>query len=209
MTSISWVKEAGLPGDADHNPDGCVADTAPGAAFGRSSGGDREVFARVVTDHQQGVARLASRLLGWDPEIDDIVQDVFAKAWERRHQLKDKEKIRSWLASITVNTARNRLRRRKLWRTLIRAVGSTQGTNEHEKDSASETLERDETGQLVRDAVNALPQRDKEVLVLRYLEHMTAADIAESLGLQVNAVEVRLHRARQRLAERLPKELKP
>ena len=53
--------------------------------------------------------------------------------------------------------------------------------------------------QQVRDAVAALPPRDREVIVLFYLEDLPVAQIAQLLGVKNNAIEVRLHRARQRL----------
>ena len=55
----------------------------------------------------------------------------------------------------------------------------------------------------MRQAVEALPPRDREVVVLRYFEGLGASDIGSVVGLSTNAVDVRLHRARARLAERL------
>ena len=61
----------------------------------------------------------------------------------------------------------------------------------------------DETSAKVRSAVQALGAKDREVIVLYYLEELPAAEIAELLGLSANAVDVRLHRARARLKEKL------
>jgi RNA polymerase sigma factor (sigma-70 family) len=197
MTSIPWTKGAGLSGDVNHS------------LIERAFGGDPQAFAQVVVIHRAYVTRLAHRLLGWDPEVEDVVQDVFARAWERRQQLREAERLRSWLAAITVNAARSHLRRRRLWRTLLNHVSSMRQAEPHNGVGVGESLEREETSRLVRKIVNTLTQRDKEVLVLRYLEHMTVDEVATALNLRVNAVEVRLHRARKRLAERLPQELKP
>jgi RNA polymerase sigma-70 factor (ECF subfamily) len=60
-------------------------------------------------------------------------------------------------------------------------------------------LEADERVHAVRDAVSRLPGKDREVIVLHYLEGMRPADIADVLGASTNAVEVRLHRARAKL----------
>jgi RNA polymerase sigma-70 factor, ECF subfamily len=197
VTSIPWTKEAGLPGDVNHS------------LIERAFGGDQKAFAQVVEIHQPYVTRLAHRLLGWDPEVEDVVQDVFTRAWERRRQLRQADKLRSWLAAITVNAARSRLRRRMLWRAMLTHVRSTSQAESCKGTVVGGSLEREETDRLVRETVSALPQRDKEVLVLRYLEHMTVDEVATAMGLRVNAVEVRLHRARRRLAQRLPRELKP
>lgn len=197
MSSIPWSKGAGLSGDADHS------------LIERALGGDPKAFGRMVEVHGPYVARLAQRLLGWDPEVEDVVQDVFARAWQKRGQLREPDKLSGWLAAITVNTARSRLRRRKIQRAFLLNMGRVRQAEPYEEAEAGESLEREEVGRQVREAVNALPQRDKEVLVLRYLEHMTVGEVAEALGLRVNAVEVRLHRARKRLADHLPKGLRP
>jgi RNA polymerase sigma-70 factor (ECF subfamily) len=62
---------------------------------------------------------------------------------------------------------------------------------------------RREQAEEVRRAVAALPQKSREVVVLYYLEEMTAAEVAEALNLRQNTVEVRLSRARKQLAETL------
>ena len=61
----------------------------------------------------------------------------------------------------------------------------------------------EETSQQVRNAVAALPPRDREVIVLFYLEELPVAQVAQLLGAKPNAIEVRLHRARQRLKTQL------
>jgi RNA polymerase sigma-70 factor (ECF subfamily) len=89
------------------------------------------------------------------------------------------------------------LRRRKSWRRWIGFQRERQGS-----PSPSDAI-RDETSQRVRDAVGQLKQDDREVIVLFYLEDQSIRQIAEMLGKTGNAVEVRLHRARQRLANML------
>jgi len=197
VTSIPVTKGPGLSGDVDHS------------LIERAQGGDHEAFARVVAMHQRYVAGVTLRLMGWDSEIDDVVQDVFATAWQRRAQLREPERFRAWLTSITLNTARHRLRRRKVRRALLLNVGQARPAEVREESPTGQSLERLETGRQVREAVNRLRQRDKEVLVLHYLESMPIDEVAGVLGLRINTVEVRLHRARQRLADHLPKELRP
>lgn len=194
LTSIPWSKGAGLSGETEHS----LAE--------RAAAGDRQAFAHIVRVHQAYISRLAHRLLGWDPEVEDVVQDVFARAWQHRRQLRASDKLRGWLASITVNTARDRLRKRKLRRAWL----MTFNHRPHESpDRPDHEMQREELGRRVREAVNALPQRDKEVLVLYYLEHMPVSEVAGTIGISTAAVTGRLHRARQRLAQRLPGELTP
>lgn len=60
------------------------------------------------------VARIGYRLLGRDDEVDDLIQDVFVVAFKQREQLRDPKAVKGWLATITVRTARRKLRMRKL-----------------------------------------------------------------------------------------------
>ncbi|MEZ6191549.1 MAG: sigma-70 family RNA polymerase sigma factor [Phycisphaerales bacterium] len=196
MTSIPWTKGAGLRRDEDHS------------LVERALDGDPRAFAQLVAVHRDYVTRLAHRLLGWDPDIEDVVQEVFIRVWQRRGQVREPTKFRGWLAAVTVNAARSRLRHKRVRRVLLLNFGQTASAAVCDERIVGEMIERDETGRQVREAVNALPQRDKEVLVLRYLEQMTVEEVAGALGLRANAVEVRLHRARKRLADRLPKELR-
>lgn len=72
-----------------------------------------------------------------------------------------------------------------------------------EASAGPDSAVRREQADEVRQAVEALPQKSREVVVLYYLEEMTAAQVAEALNLQQNTVEVRLSRARKQLAEKL------
>ena len=71
----------------------------------------------------------------------------------------------------------------------------------------SSEVERDETSRKVREAVTKLPVRDREVIVLYYLEEWPVARIGEALGVKVGAIDVRLHRAREKLRSLLEKEV--
>jgi RNA polymerase sigma-70 factor (ECF subfamily) len=154
-------------------------------------------FDRLVAEHQQRVTRLVYRLLGWRGEVEDIVQDVFLAAFKRRETFRDESSQWTWLAAIAINRCRT-YRRRKLleFRWLKRA----------RPNSAVErnpNLERDETAQRVRQAVAALPDRDREVIVLYYLEDWSVADISRATGISAGTIDVRLHRAREKLRKSL------
>jgi RNA polymerase sigma-70 factor (ECF subfamily) len=158
-------------------------------------------FDQIVARHQAEVARLAYRLLGWrDREaVDDVVQEVFLVALTRLKNFRGDSSLATWLMGITVNQCRAHRRRSTLRLTWLRQRWT--GTSATEQPPAAN--DGDETSRQVRDAVAALPSRDREVIVLFYLEDFSVAQIAQLLGLKNNAVEVRLHRARQRLRTKL------
>ncbi|MBN1505654.1 MAG: RNA polymerase sigma factor [Sedimentisphaerales bacterium] len=161
--------------------------------------GDGSAFDRIVERHSAEVAALANRLLGWPGDVDDVVQDVFVAAYVHLKRFRGQCQLRTWLFTITVNKCRSyRLRRR------LRAVRASGFEPARDQEQGAERSAMDEeTFARVRRAVQALPRKYREVIVLRYLQGLEPAEIGGLLGVRVNAVQVRLNRARKRLKERL------
>jgi len=162
--------------------------------------GDDSAFDRIVERHSAGVAALANRLLGWPGDVDDVVQDVFVAAFVNLKRFRGECRLRTWLYTITVNKCRSyRLRRRRLRAVQVGdlepAADENQGAERPAMDA--EAFDR------VRRAVQALPRRYREVVVLRYLQGLEPGEIGQLLGVKVNAIQVRLNRARARLKEDL------
>ena len=154
-------------------------------------------FDAIVARHQPQVARLAHRLLGWRDRaaVEDVTQEVFLVALTRLKDFRGDSTMSTWLAGITINQCRAHRRR-----SVLRLKWLRETWNRHD---ANQPPDPQETSQRVRDAVAQLPPRDREVIVLFYLEDFSVAQIAVLLGVKNNAIEVRLHRARQRLKTQL------
>lgn len=173
------------------------------ALAGRFAAGEAAAFDEVVARYQHRVTRLANRLLGWGDardahDVDDAVQDVFLAALTNARRCRGGANgMWPWLATITVNTCRSIRRRAWVRLRFVRDLLARPGLES--AAAADDGLEADERLQAVRDAVSRLPGKDREVIVLHYLEGMRPVDIAEVLGASPNAVEVRLHRARAKL----------
>jgi RNA polymerase sigma factor (sigma-70 family) len=159
--------------------------------------GRADALERMVARHQDRVARLVYRLLGWRGDVDDVVQDVFLAALKRLGTFRDESSEWTWLAAIAINRCRT-LRRRQLlefrWLKLVRPDSTATNPS---------NLQRDETAERVRSAVAALPARDREVIVLYYLEDWSVEENGRSTGSSPAAIDVRLHRARQKLRKML------
>ena len=132
----------------------------------------------------------------WDAErAKDLAQEAFVRAL--RHEPK---RPRAWLFQVAANLARDEARmvlRRKKHLVLLR--GETQSREEAVKDPAEEMDERERWGK-VRDALDALSEKDREALLL-WDAGQSYTEIANQLGLAVGAVGTTLARARRRLAE--------
>jgi RNA polymerase sigma-70 factor (ECF subfamily) len=163
--------------------------------------GERAALEQLVAEHHARVARLVSRLAGWTRDTDDLVQEVFVKAFTGARHFRGESRVSTWLTSIAVNVCRGhhrtRLLRATFWKKWFgRRVDPVQA-------DASESAEQRERVRRVTEAVRRLKSMYREVVVLHYLEGLSSEDIGRVLGLTRNTVEVRLHRARQMLRETL------
>lgn len=162
--------------------------------------GDSAAFDELVGRHQERVAALAHRLLGWSGDVDDVVQEVFLAVLKGLPRFGGRSRLTTWLTAVTVNACRSHQRRRASW---LRRLTGLQRTQPPEAWNVAPQRNEFTEGDEVRRAVQSLPAKYREVVVLRYLEGMTARDTSEVLGVPVNTVEVRLSRARQKLRTQL------
>jgi len=156
--------------------------------------GDGAAFDRIVAIYSPRVAGLAFRLLGWSGDLDDVVQDAFLAVFEQAKKFRGGSSLWTWITGITLNRCRVHWRRRRLRRLLMLRPVMTESAR-----AADGKAIEDETSLAVRAAVAELPSRLREVVVLYYLEELPVAEISAAVGASVGAVEVRLHRARQKL----------
>ena len=150
--------------------------------------GDRDAFARLYNDYVRMVHAI---LLGRIPrrDVDDLVQDVFVSAYTRLAELREPAAFGGWLATIARNRATDYLRHTR------------------EQDELPEEIPggdpiEDET-LMVLDAITKLPDAYRETLLMRLVEGMTGAEIAERSGLTPASVRVNLHRGMKLLREKL------
>jgi RNA polymerase sigma-70 factor (ECF subfamily) len=156
--------------------------------------GDTQVFDQIVERHFEPIGRLVARLMAWRGDVQDIVQETFLVAFERLGEFEGRSQLRTWLSSIALRLARRALTRRRF------LFWATESEIAIEPDCPIESRERADK---VRVAVSELSDSLREVVVLHYLEGATIDETADLLGLRVNTVEVRLHRARKLLGEAL------
>lgn len=171
------------------------SDAALLAAFAR---GDQSA-ARVLTGrHLPRVFAHACRLLQDRAEAEDVAQDAMLKLWTVAPNWREGEaKISTWLYRVTANAATDRLRKR-------RTVGLEAAPEQ------ADTAPSVEAGLIANDrqtalhaAMETLPERQRNALVLRHFEELSNPDIASALETSVEAVESLLGRARRALADKL------
>lgn len=163
--------------------------------------GDESAFDRIVEQYSSDIAALANRLLGWSGEVEDVTQDIFLAAFLGLKKFRCECSLKTWLFTITVNKCRSyrykrMLRRRRISQVADKAFLASAGTAD-KAPMDSETFDR------VRRAIQALPAKYREPVVLRYLQELGTDQISRILGISKNALQVRLNRARARLRDDL------
>ena len=160
-------------------------------------------FSAIVERYRVPVATLAHRLLGYSSsDVEDICQDVFVSAYRGLGRFRGQCGLKTWLFKITINKCRT-YRYRRLLRLRLARDESQRSYVSAAAGAADGPLMDVETAQRVRQAVQTLPRRYREPVVLRYLGEMSADEAAAVLGITTNALSVRLSRARQMLKDRL------
>lgn len=162
--------------------------------------GEDGAFAQIVETYRFEIARLAGRMLGWDPEVDDVVQEVLLSAYIGLAKFDHRCRLRCWLFRITVNKCRTHRLRRMI--RLKRFVSSEAFAEEPHTQAENRSL-TEERDRAVRMAVRGLPAKYREPVVLRYLYGMETPEMLEILSIERSALNVRLSRGRELLRERL------
>ena len=151
--------------------------------------------------HAHNVARWAERLAGPALDVEDIVHEVFAIAYERADKFRGDSSLSTWLFGITDKVVRHR-RRKEKWRRWL--SGSADETAGHLAGSGPDPLrlvERNEAAADVYRVLDRLPERDRQVLILCELEELAAEEVGQLLGIRQANVRLRLHRAKARFTQ--------
>jgi RNA polymerase sigma-70 factor (ECF subfamily) len=178
--------------------------------------GNLTAFEALVRKHQARVFNLAFRILGDYEDAGEIAQDAFVAAWRGLGSFRGEASFSTWLTTITVNLARNRLkqvrgRRFRETRSLDEPVPVCEGCvafdPPSEAPSAHERMETEEVRQRVQGCINGLEPGFREVLVLRDVEEYSYGEIGEILSLAEGTVKSRLFRARDAVRDCLKRVL--
>jgi RNA polymerase sigma-70 factor (ECF subfamily) len=174
---------------------------------GRLRAGEAEAFEALVRRETPRLLAVARRLLRNEEDARDAVQDGFISAFRSLDDFGGRCQVSTWLHRITVNAALMKLRsrRRKPEDPIEDLLPSFLEDGHHARhphewrDTGEALLASREDRAFVRAAIDRLPDSYRTVLLLRDIEELDTAEVAQVLGVSDNVVKVRLHRARQAL----------
>lgn len=171
--------------------------------------GDQAAFGELVKRHQAGVRRCAARILGDDEEGRDIAQAAFIRAWENLAKYDPAWSFSTWLYRIASNLAIDVLRARdsrdRTHQTHIRLVG------ESESPRALERVTENEVERIFGELSERLTPAQRAAFVLREVQGLSTAEVAEAVGCSEATVRNHVFQARavlrRELAARYPEYL--
>jgi RNA polymerase sigma-70 factor (ECF subfamily) len=179
-TTIHIVRSAGVPGtDRDHE------------LVERAAAGDLDAFSELVGTYEHRVASVLYRILDDRRDVEEATQDVFVQAWRNLPRFRGDAQLFTWLYRIAVNEALMRRRRKR--------------TDVQELDDRLPAPPDPEPGlqDLLLRELAALPFEYRAAVVLRDVEGLTNAEVAEALGISVAAAKSRIHRGRLQIRDAL------
>ena len=158
------------------------------------------LFAEWVETHSRIIYRVVNGFASGD-DRNDLLQEVLLAAWRHRQTFRSEASLGTWLTRIAIRKVQNHVRaaavRRRLFGWWLPDAADEPAAPAPGEDVRATQLDR------TQQAMHRLAQKDREVLVLRYLEQRDIPQIAEVLGCSRAAVDARLTRARQRLRAEL------
>lgn len=175
----------------------------------RAQRGDKRAFGLLVDKYQRKLARLVSRMVRDQSEIEDVVQEAFIKAYRALPGFRGDSAFYTWLYRIGVNTAKNHLvslGRRPTVSTDIEiedAENFESGDELRTTETPESAIMTKQIAQTVNDAVEALPDDLRTAITLREIEGLSYEEIATIMNCPIGTVRSRIFRARETISSKL------
>jgi RNA polymerase sigma factor (sigma-70 family) len=174
----------------------------------KSCGGDREAFARIVAKYQGMVSAVTLNVVGNYAQSEDLAQETFLTAWTKLPELREPERLASWLYGIARRVALRWTEKQQ--RNPLHSAAEIDAetlTDRQIQADAGERHHREQSLALVWSTVKELPETLREPLLLYYRYSKSVADIAATLSLTEDAVHQRLSRGRKMLKAEVEKQV--
>ncbi|VWX35934.1 RNA polymerase sigma factor RpoE [Limnobacter sp. 130] len=181
----------------------------------RVQAGDKLAFNLLVNKYHRRVARLLTRMVRNQEDIEDVVQETFIKAYRAIGNFRGDSAFYTWIYRIAINTAKN----------LLVTQGRRPSTLRESNDGDSETFEDNaalsnidtpeslyqtkQIGEAVNEAMAALPEELRSAIVMREIDGLSYEEIAAAMDCPIGTVRSRIFRARESIAAKIKPLLEP
>lgn len=162
-----------------------------------------EELTRVYTQYRDMVYRLALTKTQSRAQAEDIQQDVFMALVKYSDRIRDEEHLKAWLIRVTQNACRKHFRSMWIKLSVLYDDALSKGDADEEDavgaPAAEDEIEKREEIEFVRESVDKLGEKDRELIYLFYYEEMSIKQIATAFNASEGSIKTRLSRARERL----------
>ncbi len=178
----------------------------------RAQAGDSGAFGELYARYREPISRYVNRILRDRETADDVTQEAFCRAFDARASFDPEGRFSAWLYAIAHNLCVNELRRRKArpnvsLNTTVHIALSDEDSEDvelHETiadsgESVEQRLERREVEGLIERATRQLPDRQRQIVALRFYQGMKYAEIREQIGCSIGTIKSRIHHAVRRI----------
>jgi RNA polymerase sigma-70 factor (ECF subfamily) len=171
--------------------------------------GDPDAFATLVGRYEARIVRLVRGMVS-ESDTEDVTQEAFLKAYRKLGDFDGRSSFYTWIYRIAANTAMDwrKKERHRRHAPLPEGPEGEDRTTSQEAGPEARAARRELAGKIDA-AIESLPDKYHEILVLREIEGLSYEEISERLGMSKGTVESRLFRAREKLRERLAPWMEP
>ncbi|MDN5286809.1 MAG: sigma-70 family polymerase sigma factor [Mucilaginibacter sp.] len=170
--------------------------------------GNQSAYADLIKRHQRFVFTLAMRFAKSREDAEEVAQDCFIKAYRSLASFQGQSKFSTWLYSIVYTTAMTFLRKKRVVTDSIDDENTYMQVENRESSYDTDNVENKSRSYYLNQAIEQLLPDDAIIITLFYKGEQSLEEIAQALGIEANTVKVKLFRARQRLKDKLERNLK-
>jgi RNA polymerase sigma-70 factor (ECF subfamily) len=167
---------------------------------------DACAFQELIDLHDHSLRTMVGRLMAFDLEMEDVIQNTWMQVWKHLPSFRNQCSIKTWITRIAITQSRNQQRSVRRW---VRRLQDRWNLDSQAGiDSVRPENQEDPRWDAIHEAMQRLHYRDREILVLVFLQGNTIQELADALDEKKNTLEVRLHRAKKHL-KKIIEERKP
>lgn len=168
--------------------------------FREIKNGNKSAFEKVFHHYYQNLCVFASKIIQDDDSAEEIVQDLFVKIWEKRHEIEIKTSLKNYLVRSVKNQCLNYIKHNKIREEHAKTILSEkEGVPEKDDFIEIDLLQK------IEESINELPKKRQEIFRLSREEGLKYREIAEKLNVSIKTVETQMGLAMKTLREKLKK----
>jgi RNA polymerase sigma-70 factor, ECF subfamily len=169
----------------------------------RAKSGDDGAFSELMRRHYKGVVNYIYRYTNLKENSEDLAQEVFLRIYRSRKHYRPEAKFSTWLYKIATNVSLTHVKKKNNNLSLDEISDSAGEIGDDELEIADDLIYRKEIKEVIFEAMESLPEREKAAIMLCKYEGLSYEETAEVLECTVGAVKAYVHRGRMKLIDRL------